>query len=66
MRNTPIGLMADIAKRNQSRQGAELANAACASIIKATQIIPDMPRSKHLTANDLVPTSADHSMYAQD
>ena len=44
MHNTPLGVIADVAKRQQSRQGSELANAACDSIIKAAQIIPDMPR----------------------
>jgi hypothetical protein len=44
MHNTPLGVMADIAKRQQSRQGSELAHAACLSIVKASQIIPDMPR----------------------
>ena len=34
MRNTPMGAMADIAKRAQSRQGSQLANAACDELAK--------------------------------
>ena len=34
MHDTPMGRMADIAKRAQSRQGSQLANAACDALIK--------------------------------
>ena len=34
MRQTPMGAMADIAKRAQSRQGSKLAAAACDELTK--------------------------------
>ena len=34
MRQTPMGAMADIAKRAQSRQGSQLANSACDDLAK--------------------------------
>lgn len=42
-RRRPMGTMADIAKRAQSRQAAQLAHAACDSIMKARSIIPAIP-----------------------
>ncbi|KAG1666773.1 hypothetical protein FOA52_004609 [Chlamydomonas sp. UWO 241] len=46
MRSSPANVMVDVIKRKQSRQGSQLANKACAELVKVYSIIPDIPRIK--------------------